>query len=87
LLRISWTFFNEASMKSIVIPTAPIADRKAYAVQRMNAAAQRLLHARTVAEEIRAGQWVLAWAVTAGARPSPRLAQEAAPSSAALKLH
>jgi hypothetical protein len=74
-------------MKSIVIPPARIADRKAYAVQRMNAAAQRLLHAETVAEEIRAGQWVLAWAITAGARPSPRRAQEAVQASAALKLH
>lgn len=63
-------------MKSIVI--APIKNsRKAYAVQRMNEAARRMLQAKTAAEEITAGHWVLAWAVAAGARPSARSIREA----------
>jgi hypothetical protein len=63
-------------MKSIVI--APINNRrKAYAVQRMNEAARRMLQAQTAAEEIMAGHWVLAWAVAAGARPSARSVREA----------
>jgi hypothetical protein len=64
------------SMKPIVI--APIKNsRKAYAVRRMNEAARRMLYAKTVAEEIMAGHWVLAWAVAAGARPSARSVREA----------
>ncbi|MYM24747.1 hypothetical protein GTP46_19100 [Duganella sp. FT135W] len=74
-------------MKPIVIHTASTADRKAYAVRRMNAAAQRLLHANTVAEEIKAGHWVLAWAVAAGARPSSRSAAGSVESFVALNLH
>jgi hypothetical protein len=74
-------------MKPIVIPTVPVADRKAYAVQRMNAAAQRLLHADTVPEEIQAGHWVLAWAVAAGARPSPRSVEAPVHAIVELKLH
>jgi hypothetical protein len=42
-------------MKSIFIRTASLASRKAEVVQRMNAAAQRMLHADTIAEEIKAG--------------------------------
>jgi hypothetical protein len=74
-------------MKPIVIHTATIADRKAYAVKRMNDAAQRLLHAETAADEIRAGQWVLAWAVAAGARPSPRSVAGSVESFVSLNLH
>lgn len=74
-------------MKPIVIHTAPFADRKAYAIKRMNAAAQRLLHADTVAEEIQAGHWVLAWAVAAGARPSSRSARDGVDSLVQLNLH
>jgi hypothetical protein len=59
-------------MKPIIIPAVRIDRRKAYAVHRMDLAAQRLLHADTISDEIRAGQWVLAWAVAAGARPSAR---------------
>lgn len=76
-------------MTSIVI--APIKNtRKAYAVKRMNEAARRMLQAKTVAEEIAAGHWVLAWAVAAGARPSSRSvrAAEAAISTLVeLRLH
>jgi hypothetical protein len=69
-----------------IIPHPERADRQAYAIDRMRQAAQRLLQARTVADEIRAGQWVLAWAVVAGARPSAR--SGAAPIAfASLSLH
>ncbi|RFP08611.1 MULTISPECIES: hypothetical protein [unclassified Duganella] len=65
-------------MKSIVLsPTPSTSDRKAYAVKRMNIAAQRLLYAESAGEEIQAGHWVLAWAVAAGARPSARALREA----------
>ncbi|OEZ60875.1 hypothetical protein [Duganella sp. HH105] len=78
-------------MKSIVLsPVAVGGDRKTYAVRRMNIAAQRLLHAETAGEEIRAGQWVLAWAVAAGARPSDRALREAESSMRSLvelRLH
>ncbi|WP_332854639.1 hypothetical protein [Duganella sp. S19_KUP01_CR8] len=78
-------------MKSIVLsPTPSASDRKAYAVKRMNIAAQRLLHAESAAEEIRAGHWVLAWAVAAGARPSDRALREAESSMSSLvelRLH
>ena len=78
-------------MKSIVLsPVAAGGDRKTYAVRRMNLAAQRLLHAETPGEEIRAGHWVLAWAVAAGARPSDRALREAESSMHALvelRLH
>jgi hypothetical protein len=74
-------------MRPIFIRTAPISDRKAYAVKRMNDAAQRLLHAETVAEEIRAGHWVLAWAVAAGARPSSRSAVPGVTSFGLTNLH
>jgi hypothetical protein len=56
----------------------------------MNLAAQRLLQAETPADEIRAGQWVLAWAVAAGARPSARAlrsAEDCVSSLAELRLH
>lgn len=80
-----------SSMKSIVLSPAPAAsDRKAYAVKRMNIAAQRLLHAGSPSEEIRAGHWVLAWAVAAGARPSARALREAESCVASLvewRLH
>ena len=63
-------------MKSIVI--TPLKNtRKAYAVQRMNEAARRMLQAKTAAEEIMAGHWVLAWAVAAGVRLSARSVREA----------
>lgn len=63
-------------MKSIVV--APFNNsRRAYAVKRMNEAAHRMLQAKTAAEEIIAGHWVLAWAVAAGARPSARSVREA----------
>ncbi len=79
------------SMKSIVLsPTPSTSDRKAYAVKRMNIAAQRLLYAESAAEEIQAGHWVLAWAVAAGARPSARALREAESSMTALvelRLH
>ncbi|MQA37763.1 hypothetical protein [Rugamonas aquatica] len=78
-------------MKSIVLfPVAADGDRKAYAVKRMNIAAQRLLHAETPSDEIRAGHWVLAWAVAAGARPSDRALREAESSMSSLvelRLH
>ncbi|SHN38908.1 hypothetical protein SAMN05192549_109213 [Duganella sacchari] len=74
-------------MKSIFIRTASLASRKAYAVQRMNAAAQRMLHADTIAEEIKAGHWILAWAVAAGARPSSRAAPGSLVPFAVLNLH
>lgn len=74
-------------MKPIVIHATSIDDRKAYAVRRMNAAAQRLLHANTVAEEIKAGHWVLAWAVAAGARPSSRSAAGSVTSFVEFNLH
>jgi len=65
-------------MKAIVLsPASGHSSRKSYAVKRMNLAAQRLLQAETPAEEIRAGQWVLAWAVAAGARPSARALRSA----------
>lgn len=77
------------AMKSIVI--APIKNgRKAYAVKRMNEAARRMLQAKTAAEEIIAGHWVLAWAVAAGARPSARSVREAEPAISTLvqpRLH
>lgn len=80
-----------SSMKSIILSPAPAAsDRKAYAVKRMNIAAQRLLHAESPAEEIQSGHWVLAWAVAAGARPSARALREAESSMSALvelRLH
>jgi len=61
-------------MKPIVISPKPKnLRRKAYAIQRMNIAAGRLLSAETTAEEIQAGRWVLAWAVAAGARESARV--------------
>ena len=61
-------------MKSIVISPKPArAQRKSYAIKRMNIAASRLLNAETPAEEIQAGYWVLAWAVAAGARESARV--------------
>jgi hypothetical protein len=76
-----------------VIALSPVfghSKRKSYAVQRMNIAAQRLLRAQSTAEEIRAGLWVLAWAVAAGARPSARAlrcAEDSMTSLAALQLH
>lgn len=65
-------------MKPILLaPLAGKTNRRAYAVKRMNLAARRMLRAETTAEEIVAGQWVLAWAVAAGARPSARALSEA----------
>ena len=65
-------------MKAIVIPRLPAKDgRKAYAIRRMNIAAERMLEAATPSDEIMAGHWVLAWAVAAGARPSARSVREA----------
>ncbi len=69
-----------------IIPHPARADRQAYAIDRMRQAAQRLLQAHTVADEIRAGQWVLAWAVAAGARPSSRSAAAPIPF-VSLSLH
>lgn len=78
-------------MKSIVIPPAKRkADRQTYAVERMNAAAQRMLCAATGADEIQAGYWVLAWAVAAGARPSNRAlraAEESVNAAEGLRWH
>ncbi|NGZ87665.1 hypothetical protein [Duganella aceris] len=78
-------------MKAIVLsPVSGHSHRKSYAVKRMNLAAQRLLQAETPADEIRAGQWVLAWAVAAGARPSARAlrsAEDCVSSLAELRLH
>jgi len=74
-------------MKPIVLsPVSGHSRRKAYAVQRMNIAAQRLLQAETPGEEIQAGYWVLAWAVAAGARPSARALRSAEDSMSALGL-
>ena len=56
----------------IVLRDGREAARKRYAIARMTAAARRLLAADTMAEEIQAGQWALAWAIIAGARPSGR---------------
>jgi hypothetical protein len=65
-------------MKAIVIPHfSPKDGRKAYAIRRMNIAAERMLAAATPSGEIMAGHWVLAWAVAAGARPSARSVREA----------
>lgn len=55
-----------------ITPNMITSDRKGYAVWRMHLAAERLLRAESVAEEIQAGYWVLAWAVMAGARLSAR---------------
>ena len=78
-------------MKPIVLsPSNPHAKRKNYAVQRMNAAASRLLQANSPSEEIQAGYWVLAWAVLAGARPSARALRAAEHSVSSLvqsRLH
>ncbi len=78
-------------MKPILLaPTSIKNSRKAYAVRRMNEAARRMLHAETAAEEIVAGQWVLAWAVAAGARPSARAlsaAEAAISTQVARRLH
>ena len=78
-------------MKSIILsPAAAHSSGKAYAVKRMNIAAERLLRAETTAEEIRAGHWVLAWAVAAGARPSARAlrsAEDCVSSLAGPRLH
>jgi hypothetical protein len=78
-------------MKAIVLPpVSGYSSRKSYAVKRMNLAAQRLLRAETPADEIRAGHWVLAWAVAAGARPSARAlrsAEDCMISLAAPHLH
>jgi hypothetical protein len=78
-------------MKAIVLkPSIAHAKRKSYAVKRMNIAAGRLLQAETTADEIRAGHWVLAWAVAAGARPSARALREAEASMSSLierRLH
>ncbi|MRX09386.1 hypothetical protein GJ697_16210 [Pseudoduganella sp. FT25W] len=73
-------------MKHIIIHPARF-DREAYAIDRMSQAAQRLLHAHTIADEIRAGQWVLAWAVAAGVRPSARALARAMALSDPLSLH
>ncbi|MYN42583.1 hypothetical protein GTP55_24895 [Duganella sp. FT109W] len=72
-------------MKRITLHPARV-DREAYAIDRMSLAAQRLLAASTMADEIRAGQWVLAWAVAAGARPSARLTAALSPM-VSLSLH
>ncbi|HEX8403054.1 MAG TPA: hypothetical protein VF670_00435 [Duganella sp.] len=65
-------------MNTIVINGTYRKDRrKAYAIRRMNIAAERMLVAPTASEEITAGHWVLAWAVAAGARPSARALREA----------
>jgi hypothetical protein len=78
-------------MKPIILSAEGVgADRKAYAIQRMNLAARRLLHAETAADEIQAGHWVLAWAVAAGARPSARALRSAETSMMSLvelRLH
>ena len=78
-------------MKAIVIPSMSAkSSRKAYAIRRMNIAAGRMLEAATPSEEIVAGQWVLAWAVAAGARPSARSVREAQATistPAELRLH
>ena len=72
-------------MKRITIHPARV-DREAYAIDRMSQAAQRLLKASSMADEIRAGQWVLAWAVAAGVRPAARLTATLR-SMASLSLH
>ncbi|RZT04379.1 hypothetical protein SAMN05216319_3839 [Duganella sp. CF402] len=80
-------------MKPIFVPavpatsTVPTTGRKAYAIKRMSAAAQRLLLAETFADEIRAGQWVLAWAVAAGARPSSRSTEASLEALYQFSLH
>ncbi len=78
-------------MKPIILSAAGVnAGRKAYAIHRMNIAAQRLLHAETASDEIRAGRWVLAWAVAAGARQSARALRGAEASMVSLagwRLH
>lgn len=78
-------------MKAIVLPPGSgHSSHKAYAVKRMNIAAQRLLQAESPAEEIQAGYWVLAWAVAAGARPSARAlrsAEDSMSSLVELRLH
>ncbi|TFW16456.1 hypothetical protein [Duganella callida] len=74
-------------MNSIFIRTAISTHRKAYAIKRMNAAAQRLLRAESMAEEIRAGRWVLAWALAAGARRASRPLRAGLMSRASTGLH
>ncbi|NYE62372.1 hypothetical protein FHW58_003587 [Duganella sp. 1224] len=69
-----------------ITPHPARADRQAYAIDRMRRAAQRLLQAGTMADEIRAGQWVLAWAIAAGVRSSGRAAVAAIPF-VSLNLH
>ncbi|GJI88318.1 hypothetical protein RugamoR1_14810 [Rugamonas sp. R1(2021)] len=82
---------HEVPMKSIILSAVSVnADRKAYAIHRMNIAAQRLLHAETASDEIQAGHWVLAWAVAAGARQSARALRNAEASMMSLvelRLH
>ena len=46
---------------------------QAYLIARMEAANERMLSGATVDERVRAGCWVAAWSVMAGADPPARL--------------
>lgn len=56
-------------MKPIIVSVKRSAkDRQRYAIKRMTDAARRILRAGSMAEEIQAAQWTLAWAFIAGVR-------------------
>jgi hypothetical protein len=62
-------------------------NRRLYATRRMRLAAERLLYAANVHEEIQAGRWAVIWAVAAGAPAPARLLTASALMSAVRYPH
>jgi hypothetical protein len=68
-------------MNAVAAPAASSGKKNVYAIHRMALAAERMLLAPTPEAEIRAGLWVVAWAVAAGAKSPPRLQKRQPPGS------